>query len=155
MSEEEEYDEDEEGEEEEEEEGEEVDEGVDKTEKVKDDISLILDVFAYIDRTSKRMASRLELESAMTAPQKGHSFPEGVGMNHEEEITNMDRHALEGVGSNVGGAGGFNPSWSNYENLTEAERGQLLEKAIMTLGEQPQQVIVQTDIRENSRKRGK
>lgn len=152
MSEEEDYDD--EGEEEEEEEGEE-EEGEDEDEVaaaakdalVKEDISMILDIFAYIDRTSKRMASRLELESAMTAPPKAHNFPPGVGMNHElDHDIGIDRVSVDGGAGGAAGAGGFQPSWSNYENLTEAERGMLLEKAIMTLGEQPQQVVVQTEV---------
>jgi hypothetical protein len=136
----------EDGEEEEDEGGEEegeegVDEAAAKQALVKEDISLILDVFAYIDRTSKRMASRLELESAMVAPRKGPHFPSGVGMNHiDADLGDVERLALEGDGS--AGDVGFNPTWSNYENLTEAERGMLLEKAIRTLGEQPPQVIV-------------
>lgn len=141
---EEEYDEDGEEEEEEggEEEGEEgVDEAAAKQALVKEDVSLILDVFAYIDRTSKRMASRLELESAMAAPRKAQHFPQGVGMNHvvDPDLGNVERSPLEDGGV---GEAGFNPTWSNYENLTEAERGMLLEKAIRTLGEQPPQVIV-------------
>ena len=151
MSEEEDYDE--EGEEEEEEEGEEGEEGEDdeaaKQAAVKEDISLLLDVFAYIDRTSKRMASRLELEAAMAAPHKGPNFPAGIGMNHDVDF-DAGLGGLElgggggGGGAGAGGGGGaYNPTWSNYENLTEAERGELLQKAIMTLGEQPREVLVQ------------
>ena len=127
-------DEEEEEEEEEDEDGEGEDEGEEAKEKsVKDDISLVLDIFAYIDRTSKRMASRLETEAALAAPRKTLDFPPGIGMNHEDELVG-DAGGAGGVGVGGGGGGG-EMHWSNYGNLTEAPRGELLEKAIMTLGE--------------------
>lgn len=126
----------EEGDEEDEEEGEEGEEGADdaltKETAVKDDISMVLDIFAYIDRTSKRMASRLEAETALAAPRKNLDFPLGIGMNHEDELMG---DAGGGGGYPGAGGGGGGMQWSNYENLTEAQRGELLEKAIMTLGE--------------------
>ena len=149
-----------EGEEEEDEEGAEggdaEDDGEKKQAAVKEDISLLLDVFAYIDRTSKRMASRLELEAVMAAPHKGPSFPAGIGMNHEVDLADGDMGGKGAAGGGVGaGPPGYNPTWSNYENLTESERGLLLEKAIMTLGEQPQAVIVQQEVGRDRKRGGK
>jgi len=122
--EEEEYDEEgEEGEEEEEEEEEEGEEGDDeevvdaakKSEAVKGDIALLGDIFGYIDKTSRRICRELINE---------YKLKESLESLEEkrDEILNSDLNEEESL------------HWSQYEDLDEAQRAHLLEKAIMILG---------------------
>jgi hypothetical protein len=97
--------------EEEEEEEEEEDEGPSKEELVRDDIALIKDIFGYIDQTNKRITAKFALEREVAS----------------KDAASVRREQL--------GAREHNPdlSWAQYENLDEAQRADLLEKAIMVL----------------------
>ncbi len=123
--EEEEYDEEGE-EEEEEEEGEEGDEGEEgeeddgvdaakKEEAVKGDISLLGDIFGYIDKTSRRICRELineyKLKESLESREEKQNESLNADINEEESL-----------------------HWSQYEDLDEAQRAHLLEKAIMILG---------------------
>ncbi len=157
------YDEgEEEEEEEEEEEGEEegeVDEEAVKSALVKEDIAMLMDVFGYIDRTSKRLASRLDNESLASnrgaggGGNKGSSSyfrgggAGGAGAGGGDRSQRSHNHGgaksgagddedSEGDGGGGGGgdAGNLNGGWSQYEHMSDADRGLLLEKAILALG---------------------
>jgi hypothetical protein len=158
------YDEGEDDEEEEgEEEGEEgeeegeVDEEAVKSTLVKEDIAMLMDVFGYIDRTSKRLASRLANESLASnrgAGGGGHKGSSslfrgggagGAGAGGADRPQRSHNHAgtKSGAGDNEdseedgGGGGGeanLNGGWSQYEHMSDADRGLLLEKAILALG---------------------
>lgn len=150
-SEEEDYDDEEEEDEEGSEEGEEEEEDEEalKAAKVKEDINMLMDVFGYIDRTSKRLASRLDSESlssnrgaggggnkaaAHTPGQHGNIFRSSAAW----EGTGGKRIQGGGeLGDSDGGEEGgheLNGGWSQYEHMGDAERGLLLEKAILALG---------------------
>ncbi len=119
--EEEEYDEEGEEDEKEEEEGEEeeeVEEGVDAAKKldtVRGDISLLGDIFGYIDKTSRRICRELINE---------YKLKESLECREEKnnELLNADINEEESL------------HWSQYEDLDEAQRAHLLEKAILILG---------------------
>jgi hypothetical protein len=130
------YDDSEEEEEEEDSEGEEGEEGAGedeaKTETVKEDIAMLMDIFGYIDRTSKRLASRLDNESL-----KSNSGAGGGGNRPLYTPTSGGR----GGGGGTGGEASdeeppheLNGGWSQYEYMGDADRGLLLEKAILALG---------------------
>lgn len=112
--------EEEEGEEEEGEEGEEDGEDEAKQKEIKEksiqeDIAKIRDIFQYIDRCSVRMVQRLQMEDTIKNLQ-GH----------------QQLHQQYGGAPN-GGAGVQPVAWSNYENLNDAERAELLERALLVL----------------------
>ena len=131
--------EEEEEEEDEEEEGEEEEsEEVKKQETVKEDIAMLMDVFGYIDRTSKRLVNRLENENANSnrgasgggvkstkyskpAPVSPDSDHRGGNGGDDDFGDNSTPHELNG-------------GWSQYEYMNDADRGLLLEKAILALG---------------------
>ena len=151
---EEEYDDDEEEEDfDEEEEDEEGGGGADaealKKEALAGDIATLLDVFGYIDRTTRRITSRLESDSKLG--NKGRK----KGLGTYVASSNMDATAGPGGGTKArggtaaGGGGGGDDlmegreleegdeligGWSQYENMNDADRGMLLEKAILALG---------------------
>jgi len=83
-----------------------------KLELVNHDIMLIKDIFKYIDQTSKRIVEKftLEREIAMKTAQ----------VQRKEQLQQHDNPDL---------------SWAQYENLDEAQRAELLEKAIMVLAQ--------------------
>ena len=109
-------DEEEEDEEEgEEEEEEEEEEGIDP-EKVLEDIQIIRDIFSYLDDTSKRLQDTAVLREELVQLKKtAKATPPTV------EQRQTDNDELDGL------------SWSQYENFDEAQRADLLEKAIMAL----------------------
>jgi len=132
-------DEEEEEEEDEEEGGEEEEEEEEKRKafekKTSEDISLILDVFSYVDRTSKRIASRLDVELHLGRQGKkttvGLKKGGGVGVSVAALTSAAEGDELE-EGECTGG--GDDGGWSNYEHYSDAQRAQLLERAIMVLG---------------------
>jgi hypothetical protein len=110
-------DDDDDEEEEEEDEDEEVDEEELKKKKlelVNDDIMLIKDIFKYIDQTSKRIVDKFNIEREMAMKTAQVQRKEQLQQHHDN---NPDL------------------SWSQYENLDEAQRAELLEKAIMVLAQ--------------------
>ena len=134
------YDDSEEEEEEEDsgDEGSEGGEGEKKTEAVKEDIAMLMDVFGYIDRTSKRLASRIENESLQSNNGAG-----GGGNRPMYAPSSGGRGGGSGGKVGVEGPGvegddepphELNGGWSQYEYMGDADRGLLLEKAILALG---------------------
>eukprot|EP01032_Pedospumella_encystans_P025020 gene25020-28285_t len=101
-------------EEEEEEEGdeEEEEEEEDKEEQIKTDIATIKDIFAYIDQTNKRITAKFNIEREINI--------KGAQAQRKEQLERYDNPDL---------------SWAQYENLDEAQRAELLEKAIMVLAQ--------------------
>jgi hypothetical protein len=132
---EEEYDDSEEEEEEEDEEEEEGGGETQKNESVKEDIAMLMDVFGYVDRTSKRIASRLENESMQSNRGAG-----GGGNHTVSPMKSRGQHqfTVEGGGklgdSDEDQPHELNGGWSQYEYMGDADRGLLLEKAILALG---------------------
>jgi len=129
MSDEEEYeDRGEEEEDEEDEEGEDGEEGDDeegedsavaRSEMIAKDIALIQDIFHYIDRTKNRISQQLVLDARV------------------KELERREAHRLSDAtvpGNVCGDVDDESLHWSEYEDLDEAQRAQLLEKAIMVLG---------------------
>ena len=102
--------------EEEEEDGDGEEEGEDevenKDEMVKNDIALIKDIFGYIDQTTKRITGKFIIEREMNA--------KVAQAQRKEQLERYDNPDL---------------SWAQYENLDEAQRAELLEKAIMVLAQ--------------------
>ena len=98
-------------EEEEEEEGDEEEEE-DKEEQIKTDIATIKDIFAYIDQTNKRITAKFNIEREINI--------KGAQAQRKEQLERYDNPDL---------------SWAQYENLDEAQRAELLEKAIMVLAQ--------------------
>lgn len=87
-----------------------------KGDLVKEDIELIKEVFGYIDQTSKRLCDKVML---------GKELRDKISQaQRREQLERMDRNNND-----------KNPdlSWAQYENLDEAQRADLLEKAIMVL----------------------
>jgi len=85
-----------------------------KLELVNDDIMLIKDIFKYIDQTSKRIVDKFNIEREMAMKTAQVQRKEQLQQHHD---SNPDL------------------SWSQYENLDEAQRAELLEKAIMVLAQ--------------------
>jgi vacuolar-type H+-ATPase subunit I/STV1 len=124
-NEEEEEEEAEEEEAEEEEEKEDDEETKKKKEKsVNEDLSMIKDIFGYVEKTSSRITEKkqmnetiasLERQLSVFAPPSSNSSPINYGFGE--------------------GSGGGNPhvSWSQYENLSDVQRAELLERALMVL----------------------
>jgi hypothetical protein len=131
--------------EEDEEEGEGEDAEALKKEALAGDIATLLDVFGYIDRTTRRITSRLESDSKLGNRGKkkglgtyvsssanpnmdasaGGTKTRGTPVTAGDEL--MEGRELEEGGDLIGG-------WSQYENMNDADRGMLLEKAILALG---------------------
>ena len=105
---EEENEEEEDGEEEEEDE----DENENKEEMIKIDIATIKDIFGYIDQSSKRLTAKFTADREIIA--------KGAQAQRKEQLERYDNPDL---------------SWAQYENLDEAQRAELLEKAIMVLAQ--------------------
>ena len=137
-------DEDEEDFDEEDEDGEEGEGGADaealKKEAVAGDIAMLLDIFGYIDRTTRRITSRLEVESKVggksrkktLGPYVTNSAAQAEAAATDSNKRNVREDAFEGKEVNdddelIGG-------WSQYETMNDADRGMLLEKAILALG---------------------
>jgi len=108
---------------------------------VQGDIATLLDIFSYIDRTSKRIASRLVNEGAKAkkiqprsiAPSKskqknianeaaggGKTTFKGGKLEDPDDESVVDEPSLTG-------------GWSQYEHMGDVERGMLLEKALLAL----------------------
>lgn len=102
----------EEGEDGEEEGGEEEEEEEDKEELIKTDIATIKDIFAYIDQSNKRITAKFNIEREINI--------KGAQAQRKEQLERYDNPDL---------------SWAQYENLDEAQRAELLEKAIMVLAQ--------------------
>ena len=85
-----------------------------KLELVNDDIMLIKDIFKYIDQTSRRIVDKFNTEREMAMKTAQVQRKEQLQQHHD---SNPDL------------------SWSQYENLDEAQRAELLEKAIMALAQ--------------------
>jgi len=96
----------------EEEEEEEEEEGPTKEELVKNDVALVKDIFSYIDQTNKRLAAKFTLERELDA--------KNAAQQRKDQLERQDNPDL---------------SWAQYENLDEAQRADLLEKAIMVLAQ--------------------
>ena len=149
---EEEYDDEEEEEEEEfdeDEEDEEEEGGMDaealKKEALAGDIATLLDVFGYIDRTTRRITSRLESDSKLgnKVKKKGLGTYVSGSANPKMDAT---AHSYKAEGSVAPASGEYIEGkdleegdeliggWSQYENMNDADRGMLLEKAILALG---------------------
>ncbi len=84
-----------------------------KKDLVLEDISTIKDIFSYIDQTSKRIVSKFDTEREL---RRKNDFD-----RRRQNLEDMDTPDI---------------SWSQYENLDDAQRAQLLEKAIMVLGQE-------------------
>lgn len=86
-----------------------------KLELVNDDIMLIKDIFKYIDQTSKRIVDKFNIEREMAMKTAQAQRKEQLQQHHDSNNPDL--------------------SWSQYENLDEAQRAELLEKAIMVLAQ--------------------
>lgn len=85
---------------------------VDKGEQVREDILILKDIFAYIDQTSKRITSKFAMEKEINR--------KSTAEERRQRLEELDTPDI---------------SWSQYENLDDAQRAELLEKAIMVLGQ--------------------
>jgi vacuolar-type H+-ATPase subunit I/STV1 len=93
-----------------------------KEKSVNEDISLIKDIFSYIDRTSARMTERKQMNETITSLERQLSV-----FAPPSTSSNPINYGL--------GEGGNNPNvnWSQYENLSDVQRAELLERALMVL----------------------
>ena len=138
--EEEDLDEDEDGEDEEGEGGEAEAEAL-KKEAVAGDIAVLLDVFGYIDRTTRRITSRLEVESKVGGKNRKKTLgPYVTNSAAQAEAAATDGNARGDLredafeGREVNEDDELVGGWSQYETMNDADRGMLLEKAILALG---------------------
>ena len=138
--EEEDLDEDEDGEDEEGEGGEAEAEAL-KKEAVAGDIAMLLDVFGYIDRTTRRITSRLEVESKVGGKNRKKTLgPYVTNSAAQAEAAATDGNARGDLredafeGREVNEDDELVGGWSQYETMNDADRGMLLEKAILALG---------------------
>ncbi len=84
-----------------------------KEKSIQEDIAKIRDIFQYIDRCSVRMVQRLQMEDTIKNLQ-GHQ-------QLRQQFGGAPNEAAQPV------------AWSNYENLNDAERAELLERALLVL----------------------
>ncbi len=111
----------EEEEEDEDEEEEEEEEGLSPEQKaalVQEDIDCILDIFKYIDQSSRRISERLNLE---------------MELEKNENRRQREMNVLGTEGRRSAPSGGPQVSWDQYESLNDAERATLLERALSAL----------------------
>jgi ribosome-binding ATPase YchF (GTP1/OBG family) len=100
--------------------GDEID-PVKKAELVEEDLQILLDIFRYIDQSSRRITERLDLEAEIELTNRQ--------ANREAQIIGRRRN-----GSQQQPAADGNPiSWNQYENLNDMERAELLERALTAL----------------------
>jgi hypothetical protein len=92
--------------------GDDVDNEADKLVSVQEDISVIKDIFSYIDQTSRRLSNKFDLERDLRT--------KSVSEKRRQHLEDMETPDV---------------SWSQYENLDDIQRAELLEKAIMVLGQ--------------------
>eukprot|EP01038_Epipyxis_sp_PR26KG_P005175 gene5175-7202_t len=92
-----------------------------KENKVNEDIDLINDIFKYIDQVTKRITNKLSLDNQISSQQL-------INDNINQEL--LPIYDKKSTNNNMQHQ---HLSWSQYEDLNEAERAMLLEKAIMVL----------------------
>lgn len=85
-------------------------------ELLREDISILSDIFTYIDRTSRRISQ--ELISDFRLKELQGEIDSRAMHKHDNEDGDLDEDSLH---------------WSQYEDLDEGQRAQLLEKAINVL----------------------
>jgi len=85
-----------------------------KSERVAKDIALLQDIFVYVDRTKLRISQFLSIQARM------------------KDLEN--RASRESANAPGGDLDEDSIHWSEYEDLDDFQRAQLLEKAIKTLG---------------------
>lgn len=90
-----------------------------KQASIKDDIMIIKDIFSYIDQTSRRIHSNINANSQQKAETSQNSSLPVNTKKGAPPADDLDTTSL---------------AWSQYENLDEDQRGDLLEKAIYVLG---------------------
>ena len=112
-----------------------------KKEAVAGDIATLLDGFGYIDRTTRRITSRLEVESKVG----GKGRKKTLGSYVTNSAAQAEAAATDGKkradvredafeGKEVDEGDELVGGWSQYETMNDADRGMLLEKAILALG---------------------
>ena len=92
-----------------------------KENKVNEDIDIINDIFSYIDQVTKRITNKLSLENQISSQRL-------IDDNINQEL--LPTYDKKSSNNNMQHQ---HLSWSQYEDLNEAERAMLLEKAIMVL----------------------
>jgi hypothetical protein len=91
----------------------------DKQESMREDIALIKDIMAYIDQTSRRVSDRLELEQRVQEAEQQQQQQQ-----QQQQFPAQKRSVLN--------------NWAYYEDeeLCEADRAELLERALITLSQE-------------------
>lgn len=84
-----------------------------KAEAVREDIALVRDIVAHIRQTSKRIAERQIVERKLQTLEQSNA----------QQAFNARRPV------------GLSSDWGNYEQLSEAERAELLERALLALAQ--------------------
>jgi mRNA deadenylase 3'-5' endonuclease subunit Ccr4 len=94
---------------------EETDEIIQKNreQSILNDLNKLEDIFEYIDQTSSRISEHARITELLRVIQTNQNFD--------------NRNLSQGTGPRN------QVNWSNYESLTELERAELLEKALMVL----------------------
>ena len=87
-----------------------------KSSLIQKDLQYIRDVFGYIDRTSQRISETKKLRDDVQAIQQQQLFRP----SQNNPFQGPSPHPV---------------SWSNYENLTDVERAELLERALQVLAQ--------------------
>ena len=86
---------------------------------IQEDIATIRDIFQYIDRTSVRMIKMRQMEESIQRQGNQQNFNGGYPLPP------------------MAPSGNAPVAWSNYENLTDIERAELLERALSVLADDP------------------
>jgi len=96
-----------------------------KAAKVENDVKILFDLMKYIDQTSKRMKMRLvrDYEDRVEEEEAAERLRAGARRGRRPEDFDVDSAEFDP------------PVWQNYEEMDEADRASLLERAIMVLGE--------------------
>ena len=87
-----------------------------KLELVNNDITMIKDIFKYIDQTSKRIEEKFNVDRELSV--------KAAQMQRKDQLQQQQHQQNNS-----------DLSWAQYENLDEAQRAELLEKAIMVLAQ--------------------
>ena len=96
------------------------------------DIALIQDIFAYIDKTSRRIAQSLivqeEYQKLLHENDKARDIRK-MNDSHDDEHPLLQNYSEGGAADDCESI-----SWSQYENLNDGQRAHLLEQSLQMLG---------------------
>ena len=101
---------------------------------VKSDIALIHDIFSYIDKTTRRITTQMASTNKIKELEdKVNNFNTNHPIHHHDD--DMSLH------------------WSQYEDMDESQRAELLERAIMVLGNDQSEILQPQPTRNKTRKK--